>query len=242
MTTVSLEGRLGHIVGSKFSFKTRTLKEVLDAIEANTGKLRSYLHQNGKRMFAIFVDGKELDPSISLNTNVKDKNVVIIPLLFGAFVASITAALTASMAVGLAKTVATFVIGTVLGAALSFGISMLISKIMKQDDPETLNTSSFLFGQAENVTKQGVVVPVGYGRMQVGSRVISVNLFNVDRSTYDQVGPGNGSAGIYHMLKMIPPANDGEQIVNDGVIQVAPPYVPNSDDDDEDDIFTSPYD
>ena len=38
MTTVSLEGRLGEIVGRKFSFKTRTLREVLAAIEANTGK------------------------------------------------------------------------------------------------------------------------------------------------------------------------------------------------------------
>ena len=59
MTTVSLEGRLGEIVGRSFSFKTRTLKEVLAAIEANTGKLRNYFHQNSKRMFAIFVDGKE---------------------------------------------------------------------------------------------------------------------------------------------------------------------------------------
>ena len=36
MTTVSLEGRLGHIVGSKFSFKTRTLKEVLDISAQHT--------------------------------------------------------------------------------------------------------------------------------------------------------------------------------------------------------------
>ena len=182
MTSVSLEGRLGQIVGSHFSFKTRTLREVLDAIEANTGKFRNYLLGNGKRMFAIFVDGKELDPVASLNTNVKNKKITIIPLLFGAFVASLTAAIVGAMAVtGVAAKVATFVVGTVLSAALSFGISLLISKIMKQDDPEALNTSSFLFGQAENVTKQGVVVPVGYGRMQVGSRVISVNLFNIDR-------------------------------------------------------------
>ena len=70
MTTVSLEGRLGKIVGKSFSFNTRTLKEVLDAIEANTGKLRSYLQLNGKRAFAIFVNGKEIDPAVSVNTNV----------------------------------------------------------------------------------------------------------------------------------------------------------------------------
>ena len=217
MTSVSLEGRLGQIVGSHFSFKTRTLREVLDAIEANTGKFRNYLLGNGKRMFAIFVDGKELDPVASLNTNVKNKKITIIPLLFGAFVASLTAAIVGAMAVtGVAAKVATFVVGTVLSAALSFGISLLISKIMKQDDPEALNTSSFLFGQAENVTKQGVVVPVGYGRMQVGSRVISVNLFNIDRSKYD-----NSGAGLYDVLKIQEGNREDAEIVNDGVIQVS---------------------
>ena len=217
MTSVSLEGRLGQIVGSHFSFKTRTLREVLDAIEANTGKFRNYLLGNGKRMFAIFVDGKELDPVASLNTNVRNKKITIIPLLFGAFVASLTAAIVGAMAVtGVAAKVATFVVGTVLSAALSFGISLLISKIMKQDDPEALNTSSFLFGQAENVTKQGVVVPVGYGRMQVGSRVISVNLFNIDRSKYD-----NSGAGLYDVLKIQEGNREDAEIVNNGVIQVS---------------------
>ena len=59
MTTVSLAGRLGEIVGANFSFKTRTLREVLAAIESNTGRLRSYFGNNGKRRFAIFINGKE---------------------------------------------------------------------------------------------------------------------------------------------------------------------------------------
>ena len=67
MTTVLLEGRLGQVVGSTFSFKTRTLKEVLAAVEANTGKLRSYLSGNGKRHFAIFINDKEIDPDASIN-------------------------------------------------------------------------------------------------------------------------------------------------------------------------------
>lgn len=218
MTTVFLEGRLGQIVGSDFRFKTRTLREALDAVEANTGKLRSFFHRNGKRMFAIFVDGKELDPAASLNTNVKNKKITIIPVLFGAFVASLTAAIVGKLALtsAIATKVATFVVGTVLSAALSFGISLLISAIMKPDDPEALNTSSFLLGQAENVTKQGVVVPVGYGRMQVGSRVVSVNLFNVDRSKYD-----NSGAGLYDILKQQGGNRSDSTIVNDGVIQVS---------------------
>ena len=91
MTTVSLEGRLGHVVGGTFSFNTRTLKEVLVAIEANTGKLRSYLSGNGKRYFAVFVNGKEIDPHASINTDVQNKKILIIPILMGAFIGTLTA-------------------------------------------------------------------------------------------------------------------------------------------------------
>lgn len=195
MTTVSLEGRLGQIVGNNFKFKTRTLREVLNAIEANTGKLRSYLQCNGKRAFAIFVNGKEIAPDQQLNTNVEDKKVLIIPILMGgaigfsALVASITGALTGgAAATTLAYKVTSFIVGTVLAGALTFGLNLLISKLLKPDDPESANTSSFIFGQAENVSKQGVVVPVGYGRLQVGSRVISVNKFSVDRGRFDESG------------------------------------------------------
>tara|TARA_R100000152_G_C6766309_1_gene191278 strand:+ start:34 stop:729 length:696 start_codon:yes stop_codon:yes gene_type:complete len=195
MTTVSLEGRLGQIVGDSFKFKTRTLREVLAAIEANTGKLRSYLKGNGKRFFAIFVNGKEVDTDSQLNVNVDGKKVLIIPILMGGFIATATAAITtalvgsAAVAAGtLAAKVTTFIVGTVLGAALSFGLSLLISKLMKPDDPKSANTTSFIFGQAENVTKQGVVVPVGYGRLQAGSRVVSVNKFSVDREKFDGSG------------------------------------------------------
>tara|TARA_Y100001951_G_C11282283_1_gene266228 strand:+ start:931 stop:1608 length:678 start_codon:yes stop_codon:yes gene_type:complete len=216
MTEVFLEGRLGRVVGKKFSFKTRTLKEVLAAIEANTGKLRTYFNLNGRRAFAVFVNGKELDPSAySLNVNVEGKNVLIIPMLFGAIAVSLTTAIVG--AIGLAGSkIATFIVGTLVSAALSFGLNLLISKIMKPDDPEALNTSSFLFGQAENVSKQGVVVPVGYGRMQIGSRVISVNLFNVDRSLYDKSG-----AGLYDILKVQNDPSDDTTVSPDGIIQIS---------------------
>ena len=224
MTTVSLEGRLGQVVGDTFSFKTRTLKEVLTAIEANTGKLRSYLSGNGKRYFAIFVNGKEIDPDASLNTNVQSKKVLIIPVLMGAFIGTLTAFIvgklgfvaSAAGVMSVGMKVATFVVGTILSSALAFGMSLLIAKLMTPDDPDLANTTSFAFGQAENVSRQGVVVPVGYGRLQVGSRTISVNLFNVDRSIYNK----SESGGLYDIARLVQnPRNTDIQPTNDGVIQ-----------------------
>ena len=184
MTEVFLEGRLGQVLGRRFSFKTKTLKETLNAIEANTSRLRSYFLNSKKRAFAIFVDDKEVSIDRNLICNVRDKKVRIIPILFGA-VAATSAAIVAAIGIKTGVKVAVFIVGAVLAAALSFGISLLISKLMEPDDPEIVTTSSFIFGQAENVAKQGLPVPVGYGRFIVGSRVVSVNSFAVDKDIFD---------------------------------------------------------
>lgn len=185
MTTVTLEGRLGHLVGKSFKFHVRTLREALAAIEANTGKLRSYLMLNSKRSFAIFINGKHIESDAELSVNIKDKNVLIIPVLFGGVVATSAAIAAAIFKTKLAIKIATFVISTILSAALSFGISLLVAKLMEQDDPKVVQTTSFVFRSAENTTKQGGPVPVGYGRMIIGSRVVSVNSFAVDKSEFD---------------------------------------------------------
>ncbi len=185
MTEVFLEGRLGQVLGRRFSFKTKTLKETLNAIEANTNRLRSYFLNSKKRAFAIFVDDKEVAVDSHLICNVRNKKVRIIPILFGAVAATSAAIAAAIFTSATAIKVATFVIGAVLAAALSFGISLLISKMMEPDDPDIVSTTSFIFGQAENVAKQGLPVPVGYGRFIVGSRTVSVNSFAVDRYTFD---------------------------------------------------------
>jgi predicted phage tail protein len=240
MTTVSLAGRLGEIVGANFSFKTRNLREVLAAIESNTGRLRSYLAHNGKRRFAIFINNKEIDPDAGENIDVRNKKVLIIPLLMGGFVATTAAivsamgfAMKAGAAITIGGKIATFVVGTLLGAALSFGISLLISKLMKPDDPDRANTTSFLFGQAENVARQGIVVPVGYGRMIIGSRTVSVNLFQVDRSLYDKARGGGGLGSIASMVKdpaaSISPTNDGVIKISEGGASEPIDYTINSD-------------
>jgi predicted phage tail protein len=188
MTEVFLEGRLGQVIGRRFSFKTKTLKETLNAIEANTNRLRSYFFNSKKRAFAIFVDDKEISMDSHLICNVRNKKVRIIPILFGAVAATaavIAAALLPAGASALAVKAMTFVIVAVLAAALSFGISLLISKMMEPDDPDIVTTSSVIFWQAQNVAKQGLPVPVGYGRFIVGSRTVSVNSFAVDKYVFD---------------------------------------------------------
>jgi predicted phage tail protein len=88
-------------------------------------------------------------------------------------------------------TMATIKVGAVIAAmvinmAFAIGMSLLMSKLLAPDSPDVASTSSYVFGQAENVTRQGTPVPVGYGRFRVGSTIISASMTNVDKSIVTQ--------------------------------------------------------
>lgn len=187
MVQVYLYGRLGKIIGKHFNLHCSKLQDVLTAIECNTGKLRKYLSLNKKRFFGIFVDDEHVDWSEAANIDVRGKTVRILPIIMGGvgttIVATILGVSLATATTG--QLAAIFIIGGLINAALSFGISMLIQKMLAPDDPgNATSTNSFSFNGAENIAQQGIPVPVGYGRLIVGSRIISVNTFHTDLNRF----------------------------------------------------------
>jgi predicted phage tail protein len=82
--------------------------------------------------------------------------------------------------------------GTVIvlvGAALvMYGVYSLLVYLLTPDekDPRFAGTSSFLFAGAQNTEGQGSPVPVGYGRLLVGSKVLSNCNTNVDKSKWEE--------------------------------------------------------
>ena len=58
-----------------------------------------------------------------------------------------------------------------------------------------VSSTSFIFSFPENVTHQGQVVPVGYGRIKVGSTTISVGLTNVDKYVWEHNDMANMMGG-----------------------------------------------
>lgn len=182
MTKVSIHGRFGEIVGKTHQFACGKLSEVFSALEANTGKVKPYIARNKKRKFSIFIDGVGVQEKNFDLVNVKNKEVVILPILMGAVGFTLMIALSAT-----ATSIGTLGVGAIIAAvviniAFAIGMSLLMSKLLAPDDPDTAATSSYVFGQAENTTRQGVPVPVGYGRFRVGSTVISASLIAVDKA------------------------------------------------------------
>jgi len=187
MTELSIEGKLGRVFGSTWKLKVSNFVELFSALEANTQKLRNYLRGHKNEYWAIFVDGERVDADGFLFNNIKDKKIKIIPILAGG-AAAIATAIVAEMGITstIGALVVEFVLTVIISTAISYGISLLIAKLMRTDDPEAVNTTSFLFGAPENVADQGQVVPVGYGRIRTGSKVISVSSTNVDKAVWEK--------------------------------------------------------
>ena len=178
MTNVIIHGRFGEVVGKHHKFACSKLSEVFRAIESNTGMLRRYTSSNRKRKMSIFVNGKAASDKNFDLVNVKNSEVVILPILMGAIGFTIMTAISTAATL----TVKAKITAVIINIAFAIGMSLLMSKLLAPDDPDTASTSSYIFNQAENAVKQGSPVPVGYGRFKVGSTILSVSLINVDKA------------------------------------------------------------
>ncbi len=221
MTNISIEGHLAKVVGPKWELHVRNFVELFNAIEANTHKLRAYLNGRTGHYWAIFVNGEKVDPDSFLFQNIKDKNVKIIPLLAGGGPIA-TAIVTAMGVKGTAAIILEFVISAIISMAISFGLSMLMAKLMKPDDPQAANTTSFIFGSPENVASQGNVVPVGYGRVKAGGNVISVSSSNVDRTVWDESDLGVFGETVVRRSPLVPSREIGGGSARTRLIKAIP--------------------
>ena len=190
MVTVFLEGQIADGLEKRWRLNVRTVADALKAIHANTGHFLGRIIKHHSH-YVILVDGKPLENTTSLYKKIK-KSVHIIPIIAGAIVywPAIKAAVAfltkywtayAGWSAGTQLLVASLI---VIGgyALISYGIHLLVESIMGKDDPDTLSTTSYVFRGPENVADQGSPVPLAYGRLMSGSKVISVSTSSVDKS------------------------------------------------------------
>ena len=198
MITLTIEGWLGSLLGRKWNLDVKNFVELFSALENNTHKLKNFLLKNKNNCFAIFVDGEQVEKENFLFMDIRGTEIQILPVLAGSTTAIATKIIEA---IGLtaetfAFEAAVFVLDVVIQAVISMGISILITKLMDPGDPDVVNTSSFAFGSAENVASQGQVVPVGYGRIRTGSKIISVGKSSMDKVKFEEGGETPSVYGI----------------------------------------------
>ena len=190
MISVSIEGRAGQMLGTKWKLHVGTVGEALRALRANAGSV--FEKALGlSRGYVLVVDGIPAESSSCFLKKIK-KSLCFIPVLAGGFVTfwyavfSQVLIVAPGLSYAAAAIIATVVV-VVAVALIAYGIYSLVALLTQDKGPDIAGegTNSFAFRGPENVAEQGQVVPVGYGRLLSGSRVISVSSSNVDKQVWE---------------------------------------------------------
>ena len=195
MTNVYLYGELRNKFGHEFQFSIDSVKEALLAINSNRkGFLDEIKRLAAKNIFyRIVIDDSVVENAKELEITSVPKEIHIVPVVWGAgkngmaigmvVVGLALAAVSGGLGAGLA--IKAFTTGALKGAAffvssLGLGIAMqgVMSLLFPPPKPDfnqevQAGGKSYLFGTKPSNTSQGQAIPVGYGRLMIGSSQVS---------------------------------------------------------------------
>jgi predicted phage tail protein len=181
--------------------KASCFQDILNCLSANFPKLKKHLKRfkNDVSGFVLIIDGKLVDNLNNLDKLIlTGKTIEIIPIVM------ISGLITSSMILGsfitslaVAKTIA-FIANVIIISVISFGISFLVSKLLTPKDPKQVKTASFIFTSTENAAARNTPVPIAYGRLRVGSCLVSSIGINFDiNSVTDTTGANSNSTSAF---------------------------------------------
>ncbi len=202
MIYLYLYGKLRNLASNKKVHQVHNCNNIGGIVRyliSNFPKLKSLLNsQNTKDSIAVLLNGKSLTPEeLRLAYFFKGDELKLVPFIHGQgdrtgkIIAGIILIIVAVIILWLTDgTLGWEWLGTgwgmVAGAAFSAGVNLIISgltaSIMAPANydnslKEVALKTSYGFGNnADNLSKQGNPVPIGYGTMRVGSQVIGAGL------------------------------------------------------------------
>jgi predicted phage tail protein len=228
--SIKLHGILGKTIGkANWNLAVKSVSEAIHAINILTNnKLNQYLNKHGYDKFEIVINGRKfkhdkfLDPKdreilnevANSELNIKSNNletIDIIPVIDASdsdFFAIILGAILIIVGIAL---VATGVGGPLGGALIMGGIGIVAAGVINllskppSFEPfqaiESGGKKSYLFSGPENTIREGGAVPVGYGRLLVGSQTISASydVYNIPitDNIASQIKPGSVLRAYY---------------------------------------------
>ena len=183
MKKVYLHGALGKHFGEKWELNVSTPVEAVHALFANNPEIEKYLnkkHQDGV-YYGIKKSGEEKFTETGEYPLSTDKDLHIFAIPQGA---------------GFAGSL----IMTAITTAASMYVSKKMAEAMERDDSALqAQTKSFIYNGSDNRFSQGSTIPAGYGRVKVGSSVISSCNINYDYNSEDGK-IFNFSNGLYSLV------------------------------------------
>jgi predicted phage tail protein len=185
MKQVILHGLLQKIACASFEAKVDSFDELISCISANFDNFGKQINKLREKFdgLLIVVDGFIVDNGAVLNQKIRNAKVIeLVPVLSLAAFASSTILFTSITATTVAGKIGVFLVNTIIMSVISFGISFLINKLLSPKNPKQVQTSSYIFSSKENAANRNTPIPVSYGRLRIGTHVLSSVGFNFDLS------------------------------------------------------------
>ena len=191
MVNVRFYGSLKQF-GSEFRLDCQTTAEIVQALTSQIPKLRQFIQQGlfTVRVGRDYFDNRYLEQGLSHKLK-DDATVHFTPVLKGskrgglfgviAGVAIIAGAIVLGPLTGIISTNAAWIVGSVGASLLLGGVAQMLTKMPEMKmGAEKEKKQSTAFSNLSNMTAQGKPMPLAYGRMRVGSLIISQGVETMD--------------------------------------------------------------
>ena len=191
MVNVRFYGSLKQF-GSEFRLDCQTTAEIVQALTIQIPKLRQFIQQGlfTVRVGRDYFDNRYLEQGLSHKLK-DDATVHFTPVLKGskrgglfgviAGVAIIAGAIALGPLAGIISTNAAWIVGSVGASLLLGGVAQMLTKMPEMKmGTEKEKKQSTAFSNLSNMTAQGKPMPLAYGRMRVGSLIISQGVETMD--------------------------------------------------------------
>ena len=191
MVNVRFYGSLKQF-GSEFRLDCQTTAEIVQALTSQIPKLRQFIQQGlfTVRVGRDYFDNRYLEQGLSHKLK-DDVTVHFTPVLKGskrgglfgviAGVAIIAGAIALGPLAGIISTNAAWIVGSVGAALLLGGVAQMLTKMPEMKmGTEKEKKQSTAFSNLSNMTAQGKPMPLAYGRIRVGSLIISQGVETMD--------------------------------------------------------------
>lgn len=202
MMTVMLYGHLGRHFGRRHRYAVRSPAEAVRALCATLPGFRRYVSAEHSTPGYRVLVGKAARDAAHLHNPAEHDVIRLVPVVAGAGggwgqVIFGIALVALSFATGGVALVGGSLLQTSLlgGMAFKFGTAMILGGISQLLSPQQKggnnngeNSASDVFAGAVNTSAQGNPVPLGYGRLLIGSQVVSAGLY------VDEIAPPDNAA------------------------------------------------
>lgn len=187
MIRLHLYGQMKKDYGDYMDFDARTPREAVTALAYQCPKYKKYLQDNSWHIILGDKENEISEQELDLHLG-KYQEVHLIPAIEGEGKYGSVIAGAVLFAVGAVLTVASGGTGSPLGGKLMWmggammlgGLIAATTKIpgIKETKKEEIDKrASFLFSGAVNSSTQGLPIPRGYGRVLIGSSVVSASVY-----------------------------------------------------------------